>query len=57
MHRNLLILIIATIILYGFMEYNCFTMNDYLVFCPDELCEFTYCKDQWQTPLFRIFGK
>lgn len=55
MYRKLLVLAIVTIILYAFTEYNCFEMHDYIVGCTDEICEFAYCEDQWQTPLFRIF--
>jgi hypothetical protein len=55
MKRNLLLVFILSL-LYVFAEYNCFTMADYIVGCADEICEFSYCKDNYVMPIYRLIG-
>lgn len=57
MNKNLLLALALGIFLWIFSEYNCFEMHNFMAGCKDEICEFTYCQDQYRTPLFRILDR
>jgi hypothetical protein len=56
MKRNLLLVVFLGIFLYIFAEYNCFTMAEFNIGCPDQICKFSYCKGIYQMPIYRLIG-
>jgi hypothetical protein len=56
MKRNLLLVLFLTLFLYVFAEYNCFTMAEFNIGCSDQICKFSYCKDNYVMPIYRLIG-